>query len=74
MNGQDSYSGTAKRLIEKVKTTSARAKSLYGDWSGDRRGASIIIFALSLPVLIGFVGLGVETAFWYLEKRSSVDF
>jgi uncharacterized membrane protein len=35
----------------------------------DRKGASAILFALSLPVLIGFLGLGVETAFWYLEKR-----
>ncbi len=35
----------------------------------DRAGASAILVALSLPVLIGFVGLGVETGVWYLEKR-----
>ena len=41
----------------------------YQAWKADNRGASIIIFALSLPILIGFVGLGVETSYWYLEKR-----
>lgn len=40
-----------------------------GRYLGDRRGASAVLFGLALPVLIGFLGLGVETSFWYLEKR-----
>lgn len=36
---------------------------------GDRRGASAILFGLSLPMLIGFVGLSVESSLWYLKKR-----
>lgn len=35
----------------------------------DRSGASAILLGLTLPVLVGFVGLGVESAVWYLEKR-----
>ena len=35
----------------------------------DRRGASAILLGIALPVLVGFVGLGVETGIWYLEKR-----
>ena len=29
---------------------------------GDRRGAILVLFALLLPVLLGFIGLAVETA------------
>lgn len=35
----------------------------------DRRGASAILFGLAMPVLVGFLGLGVEVSYWYLEKR-----
>jgi Flp pilus assembly protein TadG len=35
----------------------------------DRSGASAILLGIALPVLVGFVGLGVETGIWYLEKR-----
>ena len=37
---------------------------------GDTDGIVIIIFALMLPLIVGFVGLGVETALWFSEKRS----
>jgi hypothetical protein len=47
----------------------AAAMRRYQAWKADNRGASIIIFALSLPILIGFIGLGVETSYWYLERR-----
>ncbi len=32
-------------------------------------GATAILFALSLPVIAGFAGLGVEIGFWYSQKR-----
>ena len=35
----------------------------------DRRGAAIVLFAIALPVLIGFTALGVETGLWYAIKR-----
>lgn len=36
----------------------------------DRRGASVLIFAVSLPVMIGFLGLGSEVAYWYVNHRN----
>jgi hypothetical protein len=35
----------------------------------DRRGVTALTFALSLPVVIGGAGLGVETGYWFLEER-----
>lgn len=69
MFGQFHSPRTIPWLTDMAKKMSERAKRPLSAWHGDRGGASIIIFALSLPVLIGFIGLGVETAFWYLEKR-----
>ena len=40
--------------------------TLYRDTSG----VVIIIFALLLPIIVGFVGLGIESAFWFSQKRS----
>jgi Flp pilus assembly protein TadG len=36
----------------------------------DRGGAIAAVFALSLPAIIGFAGLGTEAASWYLTKRT----
>ena len=30
-----------------------------------------ILFALSAPVLIGGIGLGMETAYWYVDQRNA---
>lgn len=35
----------------------------------DRKGGVIIVFALLLPVLVGFIGLGVEVTYWFSKKR-----
>jgi len=35
----------------------------------DRRGFTAVTFALSLPVIAGSAGLGVETAYWFFEER-----
>jgi uncharacterized membrane protein len=37
----------------------------------DERGVSAIIVALTLTVLVGFAGLGVETGLWYSIKRQN---
>jgi len=36
----------------------------------DRRGVVGILFALAMPVLIGFTALGTEVGLWYLERRN----
>ncbi|MEQ1887755.1 MAG: pilus assembly protein TadG-related protein [Alphaproteobacteria bacterium] len=35
----------------------------------DKAGVSAVLIALMLPVLIGFVGLGIDTGMWYSRKR-----
>jgi Flp pilus assembly protein TadG len=35
----------------------------------DRRGATAILFALSMPMLIGGLGLGFEVSNWYMTQR-----
>ncbi|MBI1212239.1 MAG: hypothetical protein GC190_12305 [Alphaproteobacteria bacterium] len=35
----------------------------------DRRGATVVLYALSLPALVGFTGLGVEVGYWYYKQR-----
>ena len=35
----------------------------------DKRGVSAILIALLMPVLIGFVGLGIDAGMWYSRKR-----
>ena len=37
----------------------------------DERGVSAIMVALSLTVLVGLAGLGVETGLWYSIKRQN---
>ena len=37
----------------------------------DQRGVSAVMVAISLTVLIGFAGLGVETGLWYAIKRQN---
>ncbi|TNE42632.1 MAG: hypothetical protein EP347_00390 [Alphaproteobacteria bacterium] len=39
------------------------------DWCQDKRGASAVIFALTLPVMVGFMGLGAEVGLWYMTQR-----
>ena len=36
----------------------------------ERAGGATIVFALSLPAIVGFAGLGTEAASWYLTKRT----
>src|SRR3954447_1998102 len=36
----------------------------------DTRGVVGILFALAMPVLIGFTALGTEVGLWYLERRN----
>jgi len=46
------------------------ALSRLSGLSGDRRGVTAIMFALMLPVVVGFIGMGVEVGYWYTSKRN----
>lgn len=35
----------------------------------DTRASTALLFSLSLPVLVGTAGLGVETGYWYFKQR-----
>ncbi len=35
----------------------------------DTQGGTVILAALSIPVVIGALGIGLDTGIWYLEKR-----
>ncbi len=39
------------------------------DFVSDRRGVIAILLALTLPIMIGFIGLGVEVGMWFMFKR-----
>lgn len=47
-----------------------RARSFVAAFRGNRRGNISTIAALSMPVVVGFLGLGAEAASWYNGKRS----
>jgi len=40
-----------------------------GVFARDTRGAIAIVTAISLPVVVGFIGLGVEAGVWFHAKR-----
>ncbi|NQU59497.1 MAG: pilus assembly protein [Rhodospirillales bacterium] len=35
----------------------------------DQRGVIIVMFALMIPIMLGFIGLGVEVGYWYSKNR-----
>ncbi|HYD29620.1 MAG TPA: pilus assembly protein TadG-related protein [Azospirillaceae bacterium] len=37
----------------------------------DTSGVVGILFALALPILVGFTGLGIEVGLWYLDRRET---
>ncbi len=40
-------------------------------FSDDEKGVTLVYVALSLPVILGFAGIGVDIAVWNLDKRES---
>src|SRR3954453_15516814 len=53
-----------------VARKSASIAARFGRLGADCRGAVMPLFALALPIVIGFAGLGTEVADWYLTKRT----
>src|SRR5579863_1736770 len=39
-------------------------------FGSDENGASIVVIALAMPVLIGAMGLAVEVSYWRLHNRA----
>jgi len=37
--------------------------------SSDKRGGIVVMFALLLPIMVAFVGLGLEVGLWFQSKR-----
>jgi hypothetical protein len=46
-----------------------RGRSMARRLVTDRTGATATLFALAMPALIGFAGLGVDTGLWYVAKQ-----
>jgi hypothetical protein len=46
-----------------------RGLTFLNGFFADRQANTAIMFALTLPLIVGAAGLGVETGFWYLKKR-----
>ncbi|MCH8862764.1 MAG: hypothetical protein IID51_09665 [Proteobacteria bacterium] len=40
-------------------------------FAGDEKGVTLVYVAISLPVILGFAGIGVDIAVWNLDKRES---
>src|SRR4030095_13185110 len=53
---------------KRFKAGAVKKSRWYGFWR-DQSGGVAIMYALVLPGLIGFAGLGVETGYWYFDKR-----
>ena len=48
---------------------SSGASAVTRAWLRDQSGGTLIWFALTLPVILGMAGVGVESTLWYMDKR-----
>ncbi|HKU97092.1 MAG TPA: pilus assembly protein [Vineibacter sp.] len=55
-----------KTLVADIRTAGTKRFAAFGS---DTRGASMILVAVAMPVVIGALGLGIDTGLWYLQKR-----
>ena len=53
----------------KTKSDVKPGKSRLLSLARDTRGGTALMVGFSIPVVIGALGLGVDTGMWYLEKR-----
>src|SRR5579871_3944050 len=50
--------------------SSARGfKGLFPRWKDSESGNVAIIAALAMPLVLGFCGMGIETAYWFYKQR-----
>ncbi|HEX2884941.1 pilus assembly protein TadG-related protein [Vineibacter terrae] len=57
------------RIRFRRRDDNARAKSFWSSLRADSRGSTLVLVSLAMPVVIGALGLAVDTGLWYLEKR-----
>ncbi len=62
--------GRLKKWVNMMQCSKFGFLSFLRRFRGDRRGASVLVFALTLPIMIGFLGLGSEVAYWYVNQRT----
>ena len=49
----------------------SRFKWPLGDLRRNAAGSVAVMYALALPALMGFAGMGAEVGYWYVSKRST---
>lgn len=57
-----------RRVVRRAQARTARRGPL-GRFRADTGGAVVVLAAILFPVVIGGLGLGVETSYWYLTQR-----
>lgn len=53
----------------KLITKTNLQPGLWRRFHSDQRGIIIIMFALMLPIIVAFIGLGVEVTYWFAASR-----
>jgi Flp pilus assembly protein TadG len=51
------------------KNAARRLLSFARDLQGDQSGATAVVIAVIFPILVGGMGLGAETGYWYVTQR-----
>jgi len=60
----------ARRITSGVSAAVDTASALFRRFQRDQDGSFVIISALTMPVLIGMVGLGAEVTLWYNKHQT----
>jgi len=58
-----------KLVYTRIRATRRSLLRQLRVFSSDRRGAIVVMFALLLPIMVAFVGLGLEVGLWFQSKR-----
>ena len=53
----------------RLRSNAMSKRPLLKRFLSSRRGNTALLFSLSLPVIVGTAGLGVETGYWYFKQR-----
>lgn len=61
--------GAMPSTKDRYKAGGATLRGRAGRFARDEGGAAVILAAFLFPVVIGGLGLGAETGYWYLEQR-----
>src|ERR1700704_5320375 len=57
-----------RRTIARFLSLPARIEAMAGKLRADQHGASFVVTALAITVLMGFSGLAIDVAMWELNK------